>query len=97
MAIKIARDGTESEIRSVMDYLKERHSISPEVVKRLNIEAEAGAPIVVTVSLYVQAEAGDGDRIDWTDPLGLTEDQRLASDARQATARLFPTDMWAGS
>jgi hypothetical protein len=77
MAIKIVKDGKELEIRAALDYLKREYAMPAGDVKAVAVEGEIGAPMLITVTVYVRAYAEP----EVSDPLGLTPEQRAVADA----------------
>lgn len=82
MTIRLVR-GDEPMIQEALKHLRERYGIPKDDIQRLEIDAETGQPMRLTVTLLVREPAEVK-----VEPLGLTEQQRNVSDMHEAIERL---------
>lgn len=56
MATIVCRTGEESTIREALEYLKRRYDIPAGDIRSIAVQGEVGQPILITVTVYQQAE-----------------------------------------
>jgi hypothetical protein len=72
-------NGSEPIIAEALAYL-ERKGIEKKQVRRISIDAEVGAPLLISVDFFLEAEPEPEP-----EPLGLTPEQRQESDLSRIT------------